>query len=89
MPTQTISINLAASSGTPRGDLDLKNGDTSPIPDLISHDLPPAIGAGQAYYWSYTWQRGEQRVSDELARGLGRTFDNVEDAIRWLLADDE
>ena len=89
MSTQTISINLAASSGTPRGNLDLKNVDTSPIAAPISHELPPAIGAGQAYYWSYTWQRGEQRVSDELARGLGRTFDNVQDSIRWLLADDE
>jgi len=42
----------------------------------------------QLYYWTTKWQRDEQEALAELARGEGRTFDTPQDAIRWLLSED-
>ena len=50
--------------------------------------MPPAIGEGQAYYWSRAWQRDQQESIAELIAGNGVSFDNAEEAIRWLLSSD-
>jgi len=55
---------------------------------VVSYELPVAVDKGQLYYWSYKWQQGEQIVRNELEQGLGRTFDNPKDAIRWLLSEE-
>jgi len=38
----------------------------------------------QRYYWTPEWQQGEDEADAELRRGEGVTFDNPEDAFRWL-----
>jgi hypothetical protein len=43
----------------------------------------------QEYYWSEEWQAGERESRAELAAGHGVRFETAEDAIRWLLADDD
>ena len=69
--------------------VDIMNGSASPILSPISSRFPAATGRGQAYYWSYIWQLGEQKVDEELVSGLGKTFDNAQDAIQWLLSSDQ
>lgn len=61
----------------------------SPMPFSSSRRTPPAIGRGQAYYWSAKWQTDEQETVDALERGEGRTFATGQEAIRWLLSNDE
>ena len=34
------------------------------------------------------WSRGEQEARDELAAGLGKTFDNPKKAIEWLTTEE-
>ncbi len=51
--------------------------------------LPPAADAGEAYYWTNAWQAAQQESLDALERGEGVTFDDADDAIRWLLSSDE
>ena len=63
--------------------------DISPMPYSVPRKTPPAIGKGQAYYWSAKWQADEQETVDALERGAGRTFASGKDAIRWLLSNDE
>jgi hypothetical protein len=63
--------------------------EASPMTAPISRTIPAAVDRGQAYYWSYVWQMGEQESRAELAAGQGKTFDNADDAIRWLLSDDD
>ena len=46
--------------------------------------LVKSIDANQDYYWRDEWQSGEAEARAELAAGLGRTFHNAQDAIRWL-----
>ena len=58
---------------------------TAPI---VSNEFPVAVDKGQLYYWSYKWQQGERIVRNELEQGLGHTFDNPKDAIRWLLSEE-
>ena len=63
--------------------------EVSPLAAPVSHELPLSLDAGQAYYWRYAWQAGERESRDALAAGFGRTFANADDAIRWLLSDDD
>ena len=63
--------------------------DISPMPYSVPRRTPLAIGIGQAYYWSAKWQADEQETVDALERGEGRTFASGQDAIRWLLSNDE
>ena len=50
---------------------------------------PPVIPAGQEYYWTPEWQAGEREALAELAAGQGRTFDTVDDALRYLFSTDD
>jgi len=43
----------------------------------------------QEYYWTEEWQAGERETRTELAAGNGVRFDTADDAIRWLLTDDD
>lgn len=43
----------------------------------------------QEYYWTEEWQAGERESRAELAAGRGHRFDTADEAIRWLLADDD
>ncbi len=83
-----LTIIPDSANGIASSVIDLDSTGISHINRAISRTFPPAISVGQLYYWSYKWQQGEQIARDELARGLGKTFDNAQDAIRWLLSDD-
>ncbi len=61
----------------------------SPMPRSVSRTVPPSIERGQAIYWSYAWRAGEQETRKALAEGQGITFPNAQEAIRWLLSDDD
>ena len=50
--------------------------------------LPESIGDDQLYYWSAKWQADQAESEAELAAGKGLTFDNADDAIRWLFSVD-
>lgn len=55
----------------------------------VARHLPPSIDAGQAYYWSRTWQRDQDEVLGELDSDDRVEFGRADDAIRWLLSADE
>ena len=48
-----------------------------------------AVPASQLYYWTRAWQADEQRAAAEIARGEVREFENVDEAVQWLLVDDD
>lgn len=69
----------------------------SPPPDLTgeSHGnyelptgglpYPASMPESQLFYWTHKWQADEAESTAELERGLGHSFDNADEAIRWLL----
>lgn len=54
----------------------------------MNHSTPAGELPDQSYYWTPEWQEGERIAAEELAQGLGRTYDNPADAIRWLTEPD-
>lgn len=50
---------------------------------------PIAIPESQLYYWTRVWQANENEAVQELASGKGFEFDSPDDAIHWLLSEDE
>ena len=50
---------------------------------------PPAIPAGQEYYWTAEWRAGELETLAALEAGQGETFENVVDALRYLFSADD
>ncbi len=46
--------------------------------------VPFFILRDQAYYWTQEWQEGEAEADAELRRDEARTFDDPEEALRWL-----
>jgi hypothetical protein len=58
------------------------------IPPGASRSIAPLTSLGQAYYWTRAWQDGEQESLAALARGEGRTFEDAQSAIRYLLSDE-
>lgn len=82
-----MSITIAI--GTMDANATVMGGETSWLSPLASRRLPPAIDQGQAYYWSRAWQTAQQSSLAELAASKGLTFDTAEDAIRWLLSEDD
>lgn len=87
--TERLSIALDATSGRAAlaERIALTATEVSPTSAPVSHTIPPAVDAGQAYYWRHAWQLGEQESRAELKAGLGQTFATAEKAIRWLLSD--
>lgn len=51
--------------------------------------LPAAIPESQLFYWTSKWQADEAESICELDAGEGQTFDNADEAIRWLLDPDD
>ena len=51
--------------------------------------VPPAIPRAQAYYWTSRWQAQERETLDEIRAGDFVRFNEADEAIQWLLADDE
>jgi hypothetical protein len=51
--------------------------------------MPASIPREQAYYWTSRWQQDEQEALAEIARGQGRTFATTQEAIMWLLTEDD
>ncbi len=64
---------------------------SSVAPGLIPQNMPAAIPADRAYYWSVPWQHDVRDSMDALARGDYVEFDSEDpnDIVRWFLADDE
>jgi hypothetical protein len=42
------------------------------------------IPADQVWFWTDSWQAGEREASEELAKGLGRTFEDGESFLASL-----
>ena len=38
----------------------------------------------QAYFWTEEWQRGEREADEDIEAGRVTSFDNIDDALRWL-----
>ncbi len=55
----------------------------------LPHRRPASIPSSQAYYWTGAWQRDELLAAAELERGEALRFENVRDAMRWLLSAEE
>lgn len=87
----TLIVVATASTGSVERayvDTRLDQTDVSPMRWLPPRTIPPAIDRGQAIYWTYAWQAGEEETRKALAEGQGKTFPNAQEAIRWLLSDD-
>ena len=50
---------------------------------------PVFMNKEEAIYWSYQWLAGEKETRDNLDKGLGKKFEDGNEAIRWLLTVDE
>ena len=54
------------------------------VSERLPRRVPLFMPRGQRYYWTQEWQQGEAEADAELRRGEGVTFDNPQDAFRWL-----
>lgn len=89
MPTATYEPQNTTGTSAVLADDDEQS--LSPLPSSEYLVLIPGgwLPRDQEYYWSAEWQAGEQETRAEFAAGNGVRFDTAEDAIRWLLADDD
>jgi len=64
----TVAVRLNSTSANSRlvSSVSTHATEASPMAAPISHTIPPAIDRGQAYYWSHTWQIGEQESRAEF-----------------------
>ena len=86
---QSITLSTLAEMIAPSVEF-LSTRTTVTLPDAgAGRNVPLMIPSSQAYYWTWAWQDGEAEALEDLHAGRSRTFDNGEDAIRWLLSDDE
>ena len=87
---ERVTILLEATTGTADSHVTVHPADTelSPLPYSTSRFVPLAIEIGQAYYWGYAWQLGEQESRAELVVGRKITFDDVQKALHWLVSED-
>ena len=85
---ETITIGASNTNAAPLTDHALRSSQAT----VLFHGarpLPPAADAGEAYYWTHAWQAGQQEAAEAIERGEGLTFENADEAIRWLLSADE
>jgi len=87
MNYQVVSGSTGSSIEPPRFRLNIDI--STPLPSNVSRSIPPLTSTGQVYYWTRAWQEGEAEALAELARGDTYRFENADDAIRWLLSEDE
>lgn len=90
MTTATVEPQNTTASSTDVGMADASSS-LSRLPTAEDLVLIPGgfLPREQEYYWSEAWQAGEQESRAELAAGRGVRFDTADDAIRWLLSDDD
>ncbi len=79
-----LTLDLNSVSG--KGDIKVEiRAESVSVPFArFPYRVPFFMPRGQAYYWTREWQEGEAEADEELRRGEARTFDDVEDALRWL-----
>lgn len=81
---ESVTIDLEAVSGKGVIEVELRTESVS-VPAHGPHQrVPFFMPRVQVYYWSSAWQEGARESSAELRRGEAPTFDNPEDALRWL-----
>ncbi len=85
----SVLIETTSTASEPSMRIDINSVELSSTSSPISQSVPPMIGKGQAYYWSYMWQKGEQEARAQLNAGESKTFDTADAAIRWLLSDSD
>jgi hypothetical protein len=56
----------------------------SSAPEPMPRRVPLFVPRSEAHYWRRDWQQGEAEADAELRRGEGKTFNNLQDAFRWL-----
>lgn len=61
----------------------------APLSPHASRKVPPVTSRSQAYYWTHAWQRDEQDSLAARKVGDSVVFDNAQDAIRYLLSEDD
>ena len=54
------------------------------VSERMPRRVPLFMPRDQRYYWSREWQQAEAEADAELRRCEGVTFDNPQDAFRWL-----
>lgn len=81
---------ILRTTGTSVGFLTLAPASASMSPALVPTNMPVAIPADQAYYWSVPWQDDVREAMEALARGDYVEFsgDDPDDVVRWFLSDD-
>ncbi len=90
MPDSSFSIDISASaSNVDRVAPASWTSTWSYTPEGASRRIAPVTSHAQAYYWTRAWQEGECENLAALARGEGRTFDDADAAIRYLLSVDD
>ncbi|MCX4587046.1 hypothetical protein [Streptomyces sp. NBC_01481] len=62
---------------------------TGAVATNAGNRLVIGIPESQLYYWTSAWQANEQAAAGELERGEGRHFTDAEEAIRWLLSEED
>jgi hypothetical protein len=87
--TTTLRADEPTSEGEARTDVRADSPSHSSTPELWPRRLPLFMPRGQRYYWLREWQQGEAEAEAELRRGEGVTFENVQDAFRWLTSPED
>lgn len=52
-------------------------------------DIPLSVPRSQAYFWTERWQAGEREADADIQAGRLTRFSNAEDAILWLLTEED
>lgn len=79
-----LILDIEAVEGSASITVEPRTESVSVPPDHPYQRVPFFMPRAQVYYWSSSWQEGERESLAELRRGETRTFDNPEDALRWL-----
>jgi hypothetical protein len=82
--TITLSADEPTGEGETRTDVRADSPSHSSTPEQRPRHMPLFMPRRQRYYWTQEWQHGEAEADAELRRGEGITFDNLQDAFRWL-----
>ena len=51
---------------------------------VVDLTQPKEIPPEEAWFWSEEWQKGEREANKNLARDEVVSFDNIDDAFKWL-----
>lgn len=79
-----LTLDLGAAEGSGAIQIEARTESVSVPSNVSRHCVPFFIPRLQTYYWSREWQEGEREALEELRRGEARTFDDPDEALRWL-----